>query len=295
MSGGRKIFDSHFHIFDLAVRDNFPDQNVSMGFPDSKDQAQIFRNHTASEAVQTLNNAGIQESVFVQVYHDCPEEIDWVYKQFQGLDTVKGIVGGLNPEKVEDLERNINKYKAMKAPKFVGIRHLIGLLDPDYLTRPDVHRGLQVLVSHDLTFDLHSYPDTIKYIPLIASKVPKLKMVIDHIAKPYYHKPEDFKAWCDHMSAAAAHPNVYCKLSGLINEIPDWSVEKFKPYVDHCIKVFGVSRCFYGSDWPVCNLATPEIQYSDVPKLLEGLLASLSEAEKDDIFYNNARKFYGLN
>ena len=29
MSGGRKIFDSHFHIFDLAVRDNFPDQGYS--------------------------------------------------------------------------------------------------------------------------------------------------------------------------------------------------------------------------------------------------------------------------
>ena len=26
---------------------------------------------------------GIHDSVFVQVYHDCPEEIDWVYKQFQ--------------------------------------------------------------------------------------------------------------------------------------------------------------------------------------------------------------------
>ena len=33
---------------------------------------------------------------------------------------------------------------------------------------------------------MQSYPITIKHIPLIAAKFPHLKMVIDHIAKPYY-------------------------------------------------------------------------------------------------------------
>ena len=39
---------------------------------------------------------GIQESVFVQVYHDCPEEIDWVYKQFQVNAILKSL---LSPSK----------------------------------------------------------------------------------------------------------------------------------------------------------------------------------------------------
>ena len=30
---------------------------------------------------------------------------------------------------------------------------------------------------------------------------------------------ENFPQWAEDMTAAAAHPNVYCKLSGLINEV----------------------------------------------------------------------------
>jgi len=290
---GRKVFDSHFHIFDLQVRAKYPNQNESHGFP-GPEQAKINRNHLADEAETALASAEVHEGVFVQCYNDCPEELDWVHSQFEGKEFVKGIVGGLDPLKLDKFKRNVEKFMKM-TPKLVGVRHLIGFEAVDYIAREDVHEGLQVLADNGLTFDLHSYPDTLKYIPHLAKGVPKLKMVIDHIAKPYYHDESTFSVWCDDISGAAACPNVYCKLSGLINEVQDWSVEKFKPYVDHCIKEFGVSRCFYGSDWPVCKLATPDIEYSSVVGLLEGLLSELSGEEKDDIFYNNARKFYGLN
>ena len=29
----QKVIDSHFHVFDLNVRDNFPNKNESHGFP----------------------------------------------------------------------------------------------------------------------------------------------------------------------------------------------------------------------------------------------------------------------
>ena len=38
----RKIVDSHFHIFDLEVRNNYPNQNPSHGFP-SAEQPEINR------------------------------------------------------------------------------------------------------------------------------------------------------------------------------------------------------------------------------------------------------------
>ena len=34
--------------------------------------------------------------------------------------------------------------------------------------------------------------------------------------------------------------------------------------------------------------------FSSVVGLLEGLLSELSDEEKDDIFYNNAKKFYNI-
>ena len=59
-----------------------------------------------------------------------------------------------------------------------------------------------------------------------------------------------FKAWADAMSAAAEHPNVYCKVSDLLS-VDDsrtatdkraLNVEAVKPYTDHVIKAFGTDR-----------------------------------------------------
>ena len=221
----RKIVDSHFHIFDLEVRNNYPNQNPSHGFP-SAEQPEInrsfpqfsplllrlsktlFRSHTIEEAGQEMAARGIKNAVFVQCYNDCPEEIDWVFKQASwGSRTkflhfckyiemsfpqaekhrfLKGVVGGLALTKHEVMKIAIAKFSKETRPKFVGVRHLIDFEADDFLTRPDVHAGLAILENHGLTFDLQSYPATIQHTPLIAGKFPKLKMVIDHIAKPHY-------------------------------------------------------------------------------------------------------------
>ena len=66
------------------------------------------------------------------------------------------------------------------------------------------------------------------------------------------------------MSEAAAHPNVYCKISDLLSVDDNkpatgggergWKLETVKPYTDHVIKAFGTDRCMYGSNWPVCRV-----------------------------------------
>ena len=81
----------------------------------------------------------------------------------------------------------------------------------------------------ELTFQ--GTPSTIKFIPQVASKLPNLKIVINHIAKPFQIK---FQPWADEMTAAAKHPNVYCKLSGMVTEVdPEnhqtpWGPQTFK-------------------------------------------------------------------
>ena len=46
----RKIVDSHFHIFDLDVRNSFPNQNPSHGFP-SAQQPEINRSFSKKLAL----------------------------------------------------------------------------------------------------------------------------------------------------------------------------------------------------------------------------------------------------
>jgi L-fuconolactonase len=70
-----------------------------------------------------------------------------------------------------------------------------------------------------------------------------------------------------------------------------WKPADLKPYVDAALEAFGPGRCMYGSDWPVCLLASP---YPGQYGALNELLARLSAPERAQIFGGTAEKFYGL-
>src|SRR5439155_14111940 len=129
-------------------------------------------------------------------------------------------------------------------------------------------------------------------VPALAKRLPSLRMVIDHLAKPPIreHRTDD---WLPHFKAAAAFPNVYCKLSGLVTEADwrRWTVSDLKPYVQTALELFGPQRCLFGSDWPVCELAAT---YEQVYHALVEALGPVSGAERDLIFGGTAASFYGL-
>jgi len=288
----QKIIDSHFHVFDLDVRNSFPNQNQSMGFPDHEI---IQRNHTVNEAEECMKGSNVAGAVFVQCYKDCPQEVDWILQQAKDSKIVAGVVGGLDLLNHDELKRNISKYSGASRPRFIGVRYLAVWDENDFMGRDDLHQGLKILADNNLTFDWHTAtsgsPSTIKFIPQVASKLPNLKIVINHIAKPFQIS---FQPWADEMTAAAKHPNVYCKLSGLNDEVKFYDAEELKPYIDHCLAVFGPSRCMFGSDWPVCKKSHPDDSYATQVSLMKQLTSHLTAEEQHMVFYQTAVNFYGL-
>jgi len=286
-----RVIDSHFHIFDLEFRANLPNKNASHKFP-SPDQKAIHRTHTLKEVEIELRSCGIEDAFFVQCYNDCPEESEWVAEQAAQHQVLKGVVGGLDLTKHDKLRKYITEWGQWARPTFLGVRHLLEFEDDDFLLQPQSQGGLAILDENNLCFDLQAQPKHLKAIAEVAGKFPGLKMVLDHLAKPEYLKEDGFKVWAEDILEVAKHKNVFCKLSGMINEVPDCTPDTFRPYVEHCIKVFGASRCMYGSDWPVCKLASPYHGYKQVLGLLEELTSHLSKDDRDMIFYQTAKTFY---
>ena len=130
--------------------------------------------------------------------------------------------------------------------------------NPDWVTQKQVIEGLQILADRGLTFDVVAvFPNHLKHVPTLAEKVPNLKMVIDHLAKPPLGD-DDRAVWRAQLAAAAESPNVYAKVSGLNTVTPDfenWTYEDIKPLVDYALEQFGADRLMFGSDWPVAVLA----------------------------------------
>ncbi len=85
---------------------------------------------------------------------------------------------------------------------------------------------------------------------------PDKALIVDHIAKPKVDG-SDREAWMAGICALAERPNVFCKLSGLVNEAEwfHWQPAIFRPYLDTVLRAFGVNRLMIGGDRPVCTLA----------------------------------------
>jgi L-fuconolactonase len=144
-----------------------------------------------------------------------------------------------------------------KNPKFKGVRHPVhDEADDCWLLRADVLAGLAEVARRGLTYDLLLRPRHLPLVPLIAERVPNLRMVIDHIAKPFI-AAQALEPWDRDMGVASQLTQVYCKLSGMITEADpkSWTADHLRPYVNHVMQIFGPDRLMFGSDWPVCMLA----------------------------------------
>jgi L-fuconolactonase len=272
--------DAHQHFLDLG-KFQYPWMTEEM--------VSLQRNYLPADLRPVLDRVGIDRTVFVQAQHSL-EETQWALELAEANPWIAGVVGWLDLRSPR-LEEQIERYSDNS--KFVGARHIVHD-EPDerWLLRDDVVRGLQTLAKHDLTYDLLLRPPHLRHIPELARRVPGLKMIVDHLAKPLIRAGE-LEPWRTDLAAVARIPGMHCKISGMVNEadMAGWRAADFVPYVDTALDLFGPSRLMFGSDWPVCRLAG---EYSEVLAAAQATLAGLSADERAAVFGGNAIRFYQL-
>ncbi len=277
-----KIIDAHQHFWQRS-------QPFDYRWLDAPGNAAIARDFLPNDLLPQLQAAGVDQTVLVQTQHTLDEN-RWALSLAEQHEFIAGVVGWIDLGSA-DCEAQLLEFKDHS--KFVGVRHITqDEPDDDFIVRPAIFSGLKVLEKHAVPFDLLFYVKHLKHAVAVAKHVPDLPLVIDHLAKPKI-KLQSFEDWRPQFAAAAACPNVFCKLSGMITEADPagWTVQDLKPYVQTALELFGPSRCMYGSDWPVCELAG---SYQQVFEALKEALGPLSASEQEDIFSGTARRFYGL-
>jgi L-fuconolactonase len=275
--------DAHLHIWNL--------QRVEYLWPTPEDKL-LYREFTLAEAEPQVKAAGIDRAILVQAAHSYAET-DFILAEAAQVPWVAGVVGWVPLLKPDETAEKIHQYK--RNPLFKGMRHLIhDEADKDWVVREAVIESLKVLASYDLPFDVVAvYPNQLKHVPTLSQKIPGLRMVIDHLAKPPLAL-EERQIWAAQMRAAAENPNVYAKISGLNTTTADaenWTYEDIKPSIDFAIETFGANRVIFGSDWPVALLAgTYAKVWEETNKVLQGY----SQPEIDAILGGTAARFYRI-
>src|SRR5690625_4175178 len=193
------VIDTHQHFWNLDQVDYFwltPEAGPT-----------LYRNIEPLELEPLLKRAGVDQTVIVQSGHTYDDN-EYMLNIAETYEWVAGVVGWVPLYKPDEAAKKLKEYS--KNRYFKGIRHLIHEeSDPDFVIRDEMIEGLKVLASFNMTFDIVAvFPNHLKHVPTLAEKVPNLKMVIDHMAKPPI-KDKGWEPWATEFKAAAACPNVY--------------------------------------------------------------------------------------
>ena len=160
------------------------------------------------------------------------------------------------------------------------------------MLQPDFLRGISHLSSFGFTYDILIFPKHLEAALTLVKQFPNQPFVIDHLAKPFI-KDGLLDGWEQGIRKLAEHPNVNCKVSGMVTEADwnNWNANNFTPYLDILVEAFGTKRLMYGSDWPVCQVAASYGQQISIPT---NYFKQFSTSEQAAIFGNNATRFYQL-
>ncbi|MFH0759711.1 MAG: amidohydrolase family protein [Bacteroidota bacterium] len=273
------IIDAHHHLWHFNAFDyGWMDDSMEL----------LKRDYLPDDLLTETKRAGISGTVVVQA-RQSTEETGWLLEVADANPFIKGVVGW-----VDLCSANVKDQLDQFAghPKLVGVRHVIhDEPDLDFMMEPKFTRGMALLNEYQLVYDLLLFPEHLKNAARLAEMFPNQRFVLDHISKPPI-KSGVLQPWKEDIEALSAHPNVWCKISGMVTEAgKTWKYGDFVPYMKVILDAFGTDRIMLGSNWPVCRLAG---EYDVVMGIPMVYMRTLKEAEKERIYYKNAIDCYQL-
>jgi len=251
--------------------------------------AVLRRDFLPAHLKKELDANGFDGSVAVQAPQTL-EETRWLLKLAEESPYIKGVLGWVDLRS-RDARSQLEQFAAH--PKLKGVRHIAQWESDDrFLVGREFMEGIALLNEFKLTYDILVFTKQLPAAIELAGKFPQQPFVLDHIAKPEI-KVGKISPWREHIQELAKHPNVYCKLSGMVSEADwkHWKTMDFKPYLDVVFEAFGPKRLMIGSDWPVCLTAG---DYGSVMKIVKDYLAGFSKEDQDAVLGGNAVGFYRL-
>ncbi|RDS83752.1 amidohydrolase [Dyella monticola] len=234
--------------------------------------------------------AGVQYSVLVQA---APTEAEtrYLFELAHEDAAVVGVVGWVDME-TDDVGAHIEALVRDGNGLLRGLRPMAqDIADPDWLARPSLDRAFDCIHDCGLAFD--ALVD-MRHLPALLRRLhrhPHLNVVLDHAGKPAIADGR-FDQWTSWIDELAQHPQLHCKLSGLLTLLGEQVDEDaIEPYVADLFSHFGPERLMWGSDWPVLTTHADFAQWLRIAMKLTERYAAGSLAE---VFGANAVRFYAL-
>jgi len=266
------VIDSHVHLWRLGQN------GCAWPTPDLK---AIYRDFTLADVRRIVQPAGVDQLVLVQSQED-DSDTAWLLSVARD-PLIAGVVGWTDFQK-PDAPAQIGRHASN--PSLRGLRPMVQDRESGWYDDAALDPAFAAMTALQLVLDALVRPRHLPSLLRLALRHPDLSIVIDHAAKPV---PDDLDRWSEQIELLARLPNVACKLSGLLTELPPGAPPRAAaPVFDHLWNIFGAERLIWGSDWPVLRLA------GDYASWLEQCRQLVPSIHHQAVFDTNARRIYGI-
>jgi predicted TIM-barrel fold metal-dependent hydrolase len=294
------IVDAHQHFWDLR-RSYLPWLCDERPIPFRYGNYDALRrNYLPEDYCRDAANHHVVKTVYVETEWDPADpvgETRWLQEIIAATGFPHAIVAGA---KLDDPEVEAILAGHVEFPQVRGIRHKPKAAStPDRVERnapgsmgdPAWRRGFALLQQHGLSFDLQTPWWHLAEAADLARDFPHTRIILNHTGLPADRSAEGLAGWRRAMTTLAAEPNVAVKISGLGQPGRPWTVAANGPIVLDTIRIFGVERCMFASNFPVDGLCA---DFDTIFTGFKTIVGDLSHAEQLKLFHDNAVRSYCL-
>jgi len=276
------IIDTHTHFYD-------PSRSEGVPWPSKLDpflyRTVLPRHYKALPLPQPVAGTVVVEA------SPWIEDNQWILDLAAEDPFIVGLVGNL-PVGDPTFPAHLKRFS--RNPLFRGIRIGTDRLKKS-LSDPSSAAHFRQLASRNLSLDLLIGPGDLPFVAQLASRHPRLRIIVDHVSNvPITSEPPP-AGWVDGISRASEHENVFCKASGLVegtgrsNGQAPSDAQFYDRVLSHVWNSFGSDRLIYGSNWPVSERFAP---CSTVQSVIHTWFQGKGTAALAKVFAGNASVAY---
>ena len=275
------IIDTHTHFYD-------PSRPQGVPWP-AADNELLYRTVLPEHHRALAQPEGVSGTVVVEA-SAWVEDNQWVLDLAEDDPWILGLVGHLEPQ-WPDFGTHLARLA--DHPRFCGIRLGAGPFSAG--DRDGLIRSLEMLAERDLTLDVLIGMSEWDAFCGVLDRLPQLRVVINHVAHVCIDGQPPDTEWVDGMARASKFPQVYCKVSGMMELCAEQPAptraEYYAPTLDVLWEAFEPQRLVYGSNWPVCERAGA---YATTVTVVQEYLRQSGKGAQGDFWSGNAARAYGL-
>ena len=293
------IVDAHHHLWDLEGDLAYPwlynDEHAYHG-----DNSAIRRTYLPPEYFRDSALHNVVATVHIEAECDRSKQVEetaWVSAVAERYGMPNAIVAHAwidedNSEEILARQKEFPLVRGIRTkPVIAGGPEGSVRGRPRSLQDPKWRNGLALLEKYGLSWDLRVPWYHLEEAAEVVREHPNLRIALNHTGYPMDRSPEQLAVWRRGMEALAACPNVWCKLSGFPVLGEPYTLAANQPIILDAIRMFGVERCMFASNFPVDALKG---SWDYLYTLYKRAVADFSLADREKLFARNALAFYRI-